>query len=146
MESVQTQLTDDNGDVSEVKGLAEIRTYMHSLMVGSYICSYRYHKQYQRETTIAWDSRTGEALHNALIWHDTRTQQIVDECTVQAGDRKEIFQKRTGLPFSTYFAAPKMKWLLENVEDVRIAQQGGTLMMGTVDSWLLWVRIEQTFR
>jgi len=44
MESVQTQLTDDNGDVSEVKGLAEIRTYMHSLMVGSYICSYRYHK------------------------------------------------------------------------------------------------------
>jgi len=39
-----------------------------------------------------------------------------------------------------------MKWLLENVEDVRIAQQGGTLMMGTVDSWLLWVRIEQTFR
>ncbi len=84
----------------------------------------------QRETTVVWDQRTGEPVHNAIVWQDTRTHQIVEDL-----DR---FRHRTGLGLSTYFSGPKLKWILESVPQAREDAEQGHLLFGTIDSWLLW--------
>jgi glycerol kinase len=83
----------------------------------------------QRETTVVWDRASGEPIAPAIVWQDTRTQQICDEL----GER-DRYQTRTGLPLATYFAGPKIRWLLDNVDGAR----GRDLAFGTVDSWLVW--------
>ena len=90
----------------------------------------------QRETTVVWDRTTGEALHNAIVWQDTRTARIVEELASRGGiDR---LRDLTGLPLATYFAGPKIQWLLENCDEVASAAQKGDAVFGTIDSWLLW--------
>ena len=90
----------------------------------------------QRETTVVWDRRTGEPIHRAIVWQDTRTQEICKRLgRIGGADRYRV---RTGLPLSTYFAGPKVAWLLENVTDARRAAEAGHLLMGTIDTWLLW--------
>ena len=90
----------------------------------------------QRETTLAWRKSTGEPLHNALVWQDTRTQNICDELKT-ISELDEAFSK-TGLPIATYFSLSKIIWLLRNVEDVKQAQEENDLCFGTIDSWLLF--------
>jgi glycerol kinase len=90
----------------------------------------------QRETTLAWRKSTGEPLHNALVWQDTRTQNICDELKT-VSELDEAFPK-TGLPIATYFSLSKIIWLLRNVEDVKQAQEENDLCFGTIDSWLLF--------
>jgi glycerol kinase len=90
----------------------------------------------QRETTIVWDRRTGEPYCNALVWQDTRTKEICDRLTAEGGlDR---FRAVTGLPISTYFSGPKIKWILDNVNGVRAAAEKGDAVFGNVDTWLIW--------
>jgi glycerol kinase len=90
----------------------------------------------QRETTVVWDRRTGEPVGPAIVWQDTRTQQICDDL---AGDEgADRFRDRVGLPLATYFAGPKARWLLDNVEGARSRAESGELAFGTIDSWLLW--------
>ena len=90
----------------------------------------------QRETTVVWDRTTGKPVYNAIVWQDTRTQAIVDEFAKNGGvDR---FRKRTGLPLASYFAGPKIKWILDNVDGARKKAEAGDLMFGTTDSWLVW--------
>jgi len=91
----------------------------------------------QRETTIAWDRNTGEPLHNAIVWHDLRTADVVKEMVEKLGDRN-AFRKITGLPLSTYFSAVKMVWLMDKVPAVKQAVNDGTCCFGTVDSWLIY--------
>jgi len=90
----------------------------------------------QRETTLAWRKSTGKPLHNALVWQDTRTQDICDELKT-ISELDEAFSK-TGLPIATYFSLSKIIWLLRNVEDVKKAQEENDLCFGTIDSWLLF--------
>jgi glycerol kinase len=90
----------------------------------------------QRETTVVWNRRTGEPVYNAIVWQDTRTQKIVDE--LGGDDGPDRYKGRTGLPLATYFAGPKVKWILDNVEGAREAAEAGDLAMGTTDTWLLW--------
>ncbi len=90
----------------------------------------------QRETTVVWDRRTGEPVHRAIVWQDTRTQQICERLARTGGTDR--YRNRTGLPLSTYFAGPKVTWLFENVPGARQAARNGHLLMGTMDSWLLW--------
>jgi len=90
----------------------------------------------QRETTLAWRKSTGKPLHNALVWQDTRTQNICDELKT-ISELDEAFSK-TGLPIATYFSLSKIIWLLRNVEDVKKAQEESDLCFGTIDSWLLF--------
>ena len=92
----------------------------------------------QRETTIAWDSVTGEPLHNALVWHDLRTTDVVKRTIEENGGNRDAFRESTGLPLSTYFSAVKIRWLLENVPAVAKAVEAKTCKFGTVDSWLLY--------
>ncbi len=90
----------------------------------------------QRETTVVWDRATGTPVYNALVWQDTRTAEIVSEIT-ERNDAAHITAK-TGLPVSTYFAATKLRWILDNVPDARTRANAGELLFGTIDTWLLW--------
>ena len=90
----------------------------------------------QRETTALWRRSTGEPLHNAIVWMDTRTDALVDELSRHGG--KDRLRERTGLPLATYFSGLKLRWLLDNVPGAKQAAEAGDLMFGTIDSWLLW--------
>jgi glycerol kinase len=90
----------------------------------------------QRETVILWNKHTGRALCNAIVWQDTRVEDLVADFAKQGGiDR---FRAKTGLPLSTYFSALKIRWILENVRDARKQAEAGELLCGTVDTYLLW--------
>ena len=90
----------------------------------------------QRESTVVWDRESGEPIHNAIVWQDTRTDQLVREL---AGDEgPDRLRGRVGLPLSTYFSGPKVAWLLEHVEGARERAENGELAFGTMDTWLLW--------
>jgi glycerol kinase len=90
----------------------------------------------QRETTVVWDRESGKPIHNAIVWQDTRTDQLVRELAGEDGvDR---LRERVGLPLSTYFSGPKVTWLLDNVEGARERAENGELAFGTMDTWVLW--------
>lgn len=96
----------------------------------------------QRETAVVWDRNTGEPVYNAIVWQDTRTDEL---CTRLGGDEGPgRYQKRTGLPLSTYFAGPKVRWILDNVDGARARADAGELCFGTIDSWILWHITEGT--
>ena len=90
----------------------------------------------QRETAVVWNRTTGDPVYNAIVWQDTRTQRICDRLAGDDGPDK--YKDRTGLPLATYFAGPKVAWILENVEGAREKADAGELLMGTIDTWLLW--------
>ena len=90
----------------------------------------------QRETTIAWSKSTGKPFYNALVWQDTRTQDICDEI-IKNNKLKSEF-KKTGLPIATYFSLSKIIWLMKNVSDIKIALENNDVIFGTVDSWLIY--------
>lgn len=92
----------------------------------------------QRETVILWDWETGEPLHNALVWPDTRTGSVVREFKAKSDKGKDALLEQTGLPLSTYPSAVKLVWLLRNDDKVKEAYDAGRLAFGTVDTWLLW--------
>ncbi|KAJ3280267.1 hypothetical protein HK104_000783 [Borealophlyctis nickersoniae] len=93
----------------------------------------------QRETTVVWDRVTGEPLHNAIVWLDTRTTTTVHTLVDRTPTKSRThFLSKCGLPFSTYFSGVKLRWLLDNVPAVKDAENEGRLMFGTVDSWLLY--------
>ncbi len=90
----------------------------------------------QRETTVVWDRHTGEPVYNAIVWQDTRTAEL---CADLAGDEGvDRYKARTGLPLASYFAGPKVRWILDNVEGARDRAERGELCFGTIDSWLVW--------
>ena len=90
----------------------------------------------QRETTVLWDKTTGQPLYPAIVWQDTRTDAICNEFAKEGG--QDRLREKTGLPLATYFSGPKIKWLLENIPKVRSAFKNGTVLAGTIDSWLVW--------
>ncbi|XP_003962188.2 glycerol kinase-like [Takifugu rubripes] len=93
----------------------------------------------QRETTVVWDKETGVPLYSAIVWLDLRTQSTVENLINKApGKDKNHLKHKTGLPISTYFSAVKLRWLLDNVDEVRQAVLSGRAMFGTVDSWIIW--------
>jgi glycerol kinase len=91
----------------------------------------------QRETTVVWDRRSGDPIGPAIVWQDTRTQRICDELAALGGG-SDRYRERTGLPLATYFAGPKIRWILDDVDGARRRAENGELAFGTVDSWLLW--------
>jgi glycerol kinase len=90
----------------------------------------------QRETTVVWDRSTGQAIHNALVWQDTRTDQICNELIADGG--QDRFREKTGLPIATYFSGPKVRWILDNVEGARARADAGELAFGNIDTWCIW--------
>ncbi|KAJ3020491.1 UNVERIFIED_CONTAM: hypothetical protein HDU68_010154 [Siphonaria sp. JEL0065] len=93
----------------------------------------------QRETTVVWDKVSGLPLTDAVVWLDTRTRETVAKLIERTPSKsKHHFQNSCGLPISTYFSAVKLRWLLDNDENVQRAHDEGRLMFGTVDSWLIY--------
>ncbi|GAU66236.1 glycerol kinase [Streptomyces sp. NBRC 110611] len=90
----------------------------------------------QRETTVLWDRHTGEPVHNAIVWQDTRTDALCRELGRNVG--QDRFRRETGLPLASYFAGPKIRWLLDNVEGLRERAERGDILFGTMDSWVIW--------
>ena len=90
----------------------------------------------QRETTVLWDRHTGRPVHNALVWQDTRTDALCRELGRDVG--QDRFRRETGLPLASYFAGPKIRWLLDNVAGLRERAERGDILFGTMDSWVIW--------
>ncbi len=89
----------------------------------------------QRETVVAWDAKTGKPLYNAIVWQCRRTAPMTEELKKFHGD---FIHERTGLVVDPYFSASKMKWMIDNVDEVRKALDMGTLRFGTIDSFLAY--------
>jgi glycerol kinase len=95
----------------------------------------------QRETTVVWSRRSGRPVANAIVWQDTRTAEAGERLAADGG--QDRFRALTGLPISTYSSALKLAWILETgepaaVRERRAAADGGDLLFGTIDSWLIW--------
>jgi glycerol kinase len=90
----------------------------------------------QRETTVLWERASGKPLHNALVWQDTRVDQLVAEYVKEGGANR--FRAKTGLPMASYFSGLKLRWLLDNVPGARAKAQAGELLFGNIDTWLVW--------
>jgi len=90
----------------------------------------------QRETTVVWNRKTGQAMHNAIVWQDTRVNKYVDEFAKVGG--QDRFRAKTGLPLATYFSGLKIRWILENVPGVRAMAEAGEVLFGNIDTFLLW--------
>ncbi len=90
----------------------------------------------QRETTVVWDSSSGEPIANAIVWQDRRTSDYCDELRQQG--ISDSIQNKTGLLLDPYFSATKLRWLLDNVPGARARAEKGELAFGTIDSFLLW--------
>ncbi|KAG0750379.1 hypothetical protein G6F57_002410 [Rhizopus arrhizus] len=97
----------------------------------------------QRETTVAWDSETGQPLCPAIVWSDGRTSNTVKELASQKHLPKEkqnanALKDICGLPLATYFSAVKLRWMLDHVPEVREAHEQNRLQFGTIDTWLIY--------
>lgn len=90
----------------------------------------------QRETTIAWERKTGKPVHNAIVWQDRRTAPICKGLWEQG--LEGTMGQQTGLLIDAYFSARKIMWILENVKGAREKADAGELAFGAVDSWLIW--------
>ncbi|NLW72941.1 MAG: glycerol kinase GlpK [Chloroflexi bacterium] len=90
----------------------------------------------QRESTLIWDKSTGKPLCHAVVWQDTRTDELINALARDGGlDR---FRAKVGLPLSTYFSGPKVRWLLDHHEGSQQRAENSELLFGTIDSWLIW--------
>jgi glycerol kinase len=89
----------------------------------------------QGETVIAFDRRTGEPVYPAITWQDRRGEEYVGRMRDLLGPEAPL--RTTGLIPSTYFSAPKIRWLLDNVEEARRLASQGRLCAGTTDAWIL---------
>ncbi len=90
----------------------------------------------QRETTVVWNRKTGQAVYNAIVWQDTRVSSYVDELAKDGG--QDRFRAKTGLPLATYFSGLKIRWVLENIPGVRSLAESGDALFGNIDAFLLW--------
>ncbi len=90
----------------------------------------------QRETTVVWEKSSGKPVYNAIVWQDTRTDQICNELAAEGG--QDRFRPTTGLPIATYFSGPKIKWILDNVDGARERAEAGELLFGNTDTWCIW--------
>ena len=90
----------------------------------------------QRETIVAWNKQTGQPVYNAIVWQDRRTDNFCEE--LRNKKLTSLIQTKTGLLIDPYFSATKIKWLIENVDEAKIALQENNLLVGTIDTWLIW--------
>ncbi|MGN6564669.1 MAG: glycerol kinase GlpK [Thermomicrobiales bacterium] len=90
----------------------------------------------QRETTVIWDKTTGRPLYNAIVWQDTRTDQLCNDLARDGG--QDRFRAKVGLPLATYFSGPKIRWILENVAGARAAAERGDALFGNMDTFVTW--------
>ena len=90
----------------------------------------------QRETVVVWDRKTGESIHNAIVWQDRRTASRTQDLAFQG--HEAMVNERTGLVLDPYFSASKISWILDAVPGARERAARGELAAGTIDCFLIW--------
>lgn len=90
----------------------------------------------QRETTVMWDKNTGKPVYNAIVWQSRQTAEICHD--LKKDGWEPYINENTGLVIDAYFSATKIKWVLDNISDVRKKAEQGDILFGTVDTWLVW--------
>ena len=90
----------------------------------------------QRETVVVWNRMTGKPVCHAVVWQCQRGADICKE--LKDKGYSDLIQEKSGLLIDPYFSASGVKWILDNVEDAREQADKGELLMGTIDSWLIW--------
>ena len=90
----------------------------------------------QRETIVAWEPETGRVRHHAIVWQDLRGSELIEQLKRQVDVKK--LQKKSGLIPSPYFSASKISWMLNHVDGLRQDAESGTVVFGTMDSFLVW--------
>ena len=90
----------------------------------------------QRETSVMWNRKTGQPYCNAIVWQDTRTDGICSD--LKKAGFEPLFQKTTGLPISTYFSGPKIRWMIDHFPEIQEGIQKNEALFGTIDTWLIW--------
>ncbi len=90
----------------------------------------------QRETAVIWDRKTGRPIHNAIVWQDTRTLDLVQRWIDDGFE--PVLKAKTGLVAATYFSAGKIRWILDHVEGAQARAEAGELAFGNTDSWIIW--------
>lgn len=90
----------------------------------------------QRETVVVWDRHTGIPVYNAVVWQCMRGASICRE--LRESNYNGLVHERTGLLIDPYFSASGVKWILDNVDGARSKAENGDLLMGTIDTWLIW--------
>lgn len=90
----------------------------------------------QRETVVVWDKRTGKPVCNAIVWQDMRGRDICDKLVAEG--YQTLVQERSGLMIDPYYSGSAVKWILDNVSGARAAADAGNLLLGNIDSWLIW--------
>ena len=90
----------------------------------------------QRETVILWDKDTGNPLYNAIVWQDKRTANICEK--IKQDNLEDYIKKTTGLIVDSYFSATKIKWIIDNVKEVKSKIKNNKVLAGTIDSWLIY--------
>jgi glycerol kinase len=90
----------------------------------------------QRETIVIWDRKTGEPIHNAIVWQDRRTAART-KALADAGNEQRVADL-TGLVLDPYFSASKIAFILDAVPGSRERAKRGELAAGTIDCFLIW--------
>lgn len=90
----------------------------------------------QRETVVVWDKTTGKPVYNAIVWQCVRGEELCNR--LKSEGYGKMVKDKTGLLIDPYFSASGVKWILDNVDGARDAATHGNLLMGTIDSWLIW--------
>lgn len=90
----------------------------------------------QRETVVVWDKATGKPVYNAIVWQDKRTAPYCE--ALKKEGKQVLVREKTGLVIDAYFSGTKVKWILDNVPGAREKAEAGQLLLGTIDSWLIW--------
>ena len=90
----------------------------------------------QRETVVVWDRENGQPVYPAIVWQDKRTSEYCEE--LKDRGYSTLVREKTGLVIDAYFSGTKVKWILDHVEGARAKAEAGDLLLGTIDSWLIW--------
>ncbi|GAA0527372.1 glycerol kinase GlpK [Paractinoplanes ferrugineus] len=90
----------------------------------------------QRETTVLWDRRTGHPIGHAIVWQDTRTDDLVRELRRRPG--AAVVEHDSALPMATYFSGPRISWMLDHRPGLRQRAERGEILFGTMETWLIW--------
>ena len=90
----------------------------------------------QRETAVVWNKLTGKPIANAVVWQDTRGAELCRQ--LRAEGRADMVMAKSGLLIDPNFSASGVKWLLDHIEGARQQAQRGELLMGTIETWLIW--------
>lgn len=90
----------------------------------------------QRETVVVWNKNTGIPIYNAIVWQDKRTSYLCD--SLKEKGLADLFRNKTGLVLDAYFSGTKVKWILDNIVGARESAEQGNLLMGTIDTWIVW--------